>query len=103
MSTLHSHTRMKDVDATESLTVLSMVQAFPFLNDTLSQLDYILDFPVVNLLLNNAPYLIIDNVDFWTHIVGHIDGGMKSGAVLEQIDCLSCERLAGSKSCGKQK
>jgi len=40
--------------------------AFPFLNDTLSQLVHILDFPAVNPLLKNAPYLVIDRVEVWT-------------------------------------
>ena len=36
-----------------------LVQAFPFLNDTLSQLVHSLDFPAVNSLLKNIPYFII--------------------------------------------
>ena len=46
------------------LTVLfdhSLVQAFPFLNDTSSQLVHSLDFPAVNLLLKDIPYFIIVN------------------------------------------
>ena len=44
----------------------ALVQAFPFLNDALSQLVHILDFPGVNLLLKKAPYLVIDRVEVWT-------------------------------------
>jgi len=44
----------------------ALVQAFPFLNDTLSQLIHILDFPAVNLLLKNAAYVVIDRVEVWT-------------------------------------
>ena len=40
-----------------------LVQAFPFLNDTLSQLLHILDFPGVYPLLKKTPYLVIDGVE----------------------------------------
>jgi len=38
----------------------ALVQAFPFLNDTLSQLVHSLDFLTVNSLLKNIPCSIID-------------------------------------------
>ena len=44
----------------------ALVQAFPFLNDALSQLVHILDSLAVNPLLKKAPYLVIDRDEVWT-------------------------------------
>ena len=52
MSALRSHTRAKT--------------SMPFLNDALSQLVHILDFPAVHPLLKKAPYLVMDRVEVLT-------------------------------------
>ena len=65
MSALRSHTRAK-TSLFDCVVDHALVQAFPFLNDSLSQLVHILDFPAVNLLLKKAPYLLIDWVEVWT-------------------------------------
>jgi len=67
MSALRSHTRAKtSMLLFDCVVDHALVQAFPFLNDALSQLVHILDFPGVNLLLKKAPYLVIDRVEVWT-------------------------------------
>jgi len=67
MSALRSHTRAKmSTPLFDCIVDHALVQAFPFLNDALSQLVHILDFPAVNPLLKKAPYLVIDWVEVWT-------------------------------------
>ena len=67
MSALRSHTRAKtSTPLSDCVVDHALVQVFPFLNDSLSQLVHIVDFPAVNLLLKKAPYLLIDWVEVWT-------------------------------------
>ena len=67
MATFCSHTNAKtSTPLFDCIINHSLVQTFPFLNDTLSQLLYILDFPGVDPLLKKTPYLVIDEVDVWT-------------------------------------
>ena len=67
MSALRSHTRAKtSTTLFDCIVDHALVQAFPFLNDALSQLVHIWDFPAVNPLLKKAPYLVIDRVEVWT-------------------------------------
>ena len=64
---LCSHTSAKtSLPLFDYIVNYALVQAFPFLNDTLSQLLHILDFPCVDPLLKKTPYLVIDGVDAWT-------------------------------------
>jgi len=67
MSALCSHIRAKtSTPLFDCVVDHVLVQAWPYLNDTLSQLIHILDFPAVNLLLKNASYVVIDRVEAWT-------------------------------------
>jgi len=67
MSALCSHTRAKTSTPLFDCGVdHALVQAFPFLNDALSELVHILDFPAVHPLLKKAPYLVMDRVEVWT-------------------------------------
>jgi len=67
MTAFHSHTRVKtSTPLFDCVVNQALVHAFPFLNDTLSQLVHSLDFPAVNSLLKNGPYFIIDWVEVWT-------------------------------------
>jgi len=59
MSALCSHTRVKTLMPLFDCVVDHVqVQSCPFLNDTLSQLVHILNFPAVNALVNNAAYSV---------------------------------------------
>ena len=67
MSAIRRDTRAKT--ATQLFDCIAdhaLVQAFPFLNDALSQLVHILDFPAVNPQLKKAHYFVIDRVAVWT-------------------------------------
>jgi len=67
MPALRSHTRAKILTPLFDCVVdHALVQAFTFLNDTLSQLVHILDFQAVNPLLKNAPCYVVDRVEVWT-------------------------------------
>ena len=67
MSALCSHTKAKtSTPLFDCVVDNALVQAFPFLNDALSQLVHILDFPAANPLLKKVPYLVIDRVEVWT-------------------------------------
>ena len=66
MSALRSHTRVKT--STPLFDCVVDHALVPFLNDALSQLVHILDFPSVNPLLKKAPYLVID----WVEVKGPI-------------------------------
>lgn len=52
-----------------------LVQAFTFLYDMLSLLVHILDFPVVNLLLKNSLYYVINCVELWTIVAATVMAG----------------------------
>jgi len=66
--------KSEDVDATFDCVVNNaLVQAFPFLNDTLFQLIHSLDFPAVNSLLKDTPYFVIDRFEVWTTDIDKID------------------------------
>ena len=64
MSALCSHTRAKT--STSLFDCVANHALVLVLNDTLSQLIQLLDFPAVNLLLKNAPCHLIDRVEVWT-------------------------------------
>ena len=69
MAAFCSHTRAKtSTPLFDCIVNHVLVQAFPFLNDTLSQLLHILDFPGADLLLKRTPYLVIDGVEVWIYL-----------------------------------
>ena len=79
MAPFYSHTSAKTLTPLfDCIVNHALVQAFPFLNDILSQLLYTLDFPGVDPLLKKIPYLVIDGVEVGL-FGGHSDGGMKPG------------------------
>ena len=67
MAAFCSHTSAKtSTPLFDCIVNHALVQAVPFLNDTLSQLLHILDFPDVDPLLKKILYLVIDEVEVWT-------------------------------------
>jgi len=63
MTAFHSHTIRAKLSTPlfDCVVNHALVQAFPFLNDTLSQPVHSLDFPAVNSLLKDTPYFIMGN------------------------------------------
>jgi len=67
MTAFRSHTRLKTLTPLfHGVADHTLVPAFPFLNDTLSQLVRILDFPAASWLLKNIQHVVNNRVEVWT-------------------------------------